>query len=38
MRNGRPTAAPVAAGVYFIRLAVNGSTRTKKLLMMRDRD
>ncbi len=31
------TGEPVAAGVYFIRLAVNGSTRTEKLLMMRDR-
>ncbi len=31
------TGEPVAAGVYFIWLAVNGSTRTEKLLMMRDR-
>lgn len=31
------TGEPVAAGVYFIRLAVNGSTRTEKLLMMRAR-
>ena len=31
------TGRPVAAGVYFIRLAVDGSTRTEKLLMMRDR-
>jgi uncharacterized delta-60 repeat protein len=31
------TGKPMATGVYFIRLAVSGSTRTEKLLMMRDR-